>query len=127
MDLSEKNRVSPLLDGIVVGAPMSSRSGIQCSPAIRENTNEKYILKVISFPASQSSMDALLLTKAYKGPAEAMEYFKGLALDVQRDAQTLRELSELEGFCGYEGWQMVPMDKSRLGYEVFLLSPYKKT
>lgn len=125
--MSEKNRVSPLLDGIAVGAPMSSHNGIQCSPAIRENSNEKYILKVISFPASQSSMDALLLTKAYKGPAEAMEYFKGLAQDVQQDAQTLQELSELEGFCGYEGWQMVPMDKSRLGYEVFLLSPYRRT
>lgn len=125
--MSEKNRVSPLLDGIAVGAPMSSHNGIQCSPAIREDTGEKYIVKVISFPASQSSMDALLLTKAYKGPAEAMEYFKGLALDVQRDAQTLRELSGLEGFCGYEGWQMVPMDKSRLGYEVFLLSPYRRS
>lgn len=125
--MSEKNRVSPLLDGITVGAPMSSHNGIQCSPAIRENTNEKYIVKVISFPASQSSMDALLLTKAYKGPAEAMEYFKSLAQDVQQDAQTLRELSELEGFCGCEGWQMVPMDKSRLGYEVFLLTPYRRS
>jgi len=127
MDLSEQNRVSPLLDGIVVGAPMSRRNGVQCSPAIRENTDEKYIVKVISFPASQSSMDALLLTKAYKGPAEAMEYFKGLAQDVLREAESLQALSKLEGFCGYDGWQMVPMDKSRLGYEVFLLSPYRRS
>lgn len=125
--MSEPNRVSPLLDGMVVGAPMSSRPGVQCRPAIRENSDEKYIVKILSFPASQSSMDALLLTKAYKGPAEAMEYFKGLALDVQKDAQTLRELSALEGFCGYEGWQMTPMDNSRLGYEVFLLSPYRRS
>lgn len=125
--MSEPNRVSPLLDGMAVGAPMSSRSGVQCCPAIRENSDEKYIVKILSFPASQASMDALLLTKAYKGPAEAMEYFKGLALDVQKDAQTLRELSALEGFWGYEGWQMVPMDKSRLGYEVFLLSPYRRS
>ena len=44
--MSEQKPVSPLLDGFVVGNPMSTHNGIQCCPAIKENTNEKYIVKI---------------------------------------------------------------------------------
>ena len=77
--MSEQKPVSPLLDGFVVGNPMSDRNGVRCCPAIKENTNEKYIVKVISVPASQVQLDALLLTGAYKDPAEAMDYFREVA------------------------------------------------
>ncbi len=125
--MSEPKLISPLLDGFAIGAPMSSRSGVCCCPAIKENTDKKYIVKIISIPASQVQLDALLLTKAYKDPADAMEYFKSQADSILEEAAFLGKLSKLEGFLPYEGWQIAPMKKNELGYDVYLLSPYRRS
>ena len=125
--MSEQKLISPLLDGFTLGNPMSSRSGVRCYPAIKENTDKKYIVKVISIPASQVQLDALLLTGAYKDPADAMDYFKELSDGIVEEAEVLQKLSHLEGFLPYEGWQVEPMENGQLGYRVFLVSSYKRT
>ena len=125
--MSEQKPVSPLLDGFVVGNPMSDRNGVRCCPAIKENTNEKYIVKVISVPASQVQLDALLLTGAYKDPAEAMDYFRDVADGIVKEAELINTLSKLDGFLPFESWQIVPMEDGKLGYEVYLLSTYKRS
>lgn len=125
--MSELKLVSPLLDGFAVGNAISDRNGIRCYPAMKENSDNKYIIKVISIPASQVQLDALLLTKAYKDPGEAMEYFKELSEDIVREAKFLRKLSKLEGFLAFESWQVEPMEKNSLGYDVYLVSSYRQT
>lgn len=117
--------VSPLLDGFVIGDPMSSHDGVCCCPAMKEN--DKYIVKIISVPASQKQLDALLLTGAYKDAAAATAYFKDLADGIVKEAETLQQLSKLEGFLPYDSWQVVPMDDGKLGYQVYLVSPYKRS
>ena len=72
----EPNNVSPLLDGFTLGNPISEHHGVICCPAIKENTNKKYIVKVISVPARQAQFAALLLAGAYIDPGVAMEYFR---------------------------------------------------
>lgn len=109
-----------------MGDPMSVHDGIACCPAMKENSDEKYIVKIISTPASQVQLDALLLTGAYKDPAAAMEYFKAVADGIVKEAELLRKLSQLEGFVSYEDWQVEPMAEN-LGYQVYLLSPYRQT
>lgn len=106
---------------------MSSRSGVRCYPAIKENSEKKYIVKAISIPASSVQLDALLLTGAYKDPADAMDYFREQADRITEEAQTLQKLSRLEGFLPYEAWQVEPMENGRLGYRIFLVSSYKRT
>ncbi|MDD5864574.1 MAG: fibronectin type III domain-containing protein [Firmicutes bacterium] len=125
--MTEPELISPLLDGFAMGSPMSEHDGVSCCPAIKENSEEKYIVKIISVPASQVQMDALLLTGAYKDPASAMDYFKEVAADIEREAEFLQKLSKLEGFLPYDAWQTVPITRRRLGYEVYLVSPYKKS
>ena len=125
--MSEQKLVSPLLDGFVMGDPMSNHDGICCCPAMRENSEEKYIVKIISVPASQRQLDALLLTGAYPDAASATEYFKEVAEDVVKEAELLKQLSRLEGFLPYDNWQIVPMEGSNLGYQVYLISPYKRS
>ena len=125
--MSEQKLVSPLLDGFLIGEPMSDHDGIVCCPAIRENTEEKYIVKIISVPASQKQLDALLLTGAYPDAAAATDYFKEMAEGVVKEAELLKQLSKLEGFLPYEDWQVVPMEGSKLGYQIYLLSPYKRS
>ena len=125
--MSEQKLISPLLDGFAMGNPMSDHDGVRCCPAIKENTEKKYIVKIVSVPASQVQMDALLLAGAYKDPADAMDYYKELAEDVTKEAELLQSLSRLEGFLPYEGWQIEPITRRRLGYEVYLLSSYKRS
>ena len=125
--MSELKLVSPLLDDFVMGNPMSSHDGIRCCPAMRENTDEKYIVKVISIPESQVQLDALLLTGAYKDPAEATDYFKEVADSITAEVEILNTLAKLEGFLPYEGCQVVPMENGKLGYDIYLLSHYRRS
>ena len=122
--MSEPNLISPLLDGFSIGRAVSEHDGVRCYPALKENSDKKYIVKILSIPASQVQLDALLLTGAYSAPSAAMEYFKELADQVEKEAAALKTLSRVEGFLAYEGWQVVPM-KDRLGYEVYLLAGYR--
>lgn len=125
--MSEPKLVSPLLDGFVMGHPMSSHDGIACHPAMKEETGGKYIVKIISIPASQVQLDALLLTGAHKDPAEAMDYFREVADGIAGELEILNGLAKLEGFLPYEGFQIVPMEEGKLGYQVYLLSSYRRS
>lgn len=125
--MSDQNRISPLLDGFTLGNPMSSRSGVRCYPAIKENSEKKYIVKVISIPASQVQLDALLLTGAYKDPADAMDYFKEQANNIEAELQCLHQLSRLEGFLPFERWHVEPMENGQLGYRIFLIGSFKRS
>lgn len=110
-----------------MGAPMSNHDGVTCIPAMKDHSDEKYIVKVISIPASQVQLDALLLAGAYKDAASAMDYFKELSDGVIHEAECLKKLSKLEGFLPFERWQVVPMEKSKLGYQVYLVGTYKRS
>ena len=77
---------------------MSSHDGIICCPAIKENTDKKYIVKIISVPASQAQMDALLLAGAYKDPADAVNYFREMGEGILKEAELLKTLSKLARF-----------------------------
>lgn len=125
--MSEPKLISPLLDGFAMGNPMSDRNGVCCCPAIKENSDQKYIVKIISVPASQVQMDALLLTGAYKDPADAMDYYKEVADSIADEAEFLKTLSRLEGFLPYERWQIEPITRRRLGYQVYLVGSYKRS
>ena len=125
--MSEQKLVSPLLDGFQVGDPISSHDGVRCCPAIKENSDNKYIVKILSIPASQSQLDALLLAGAYQDAASALEYFKELADGVAKEIKLHQQLARLDGFVPCEAWQVVPMDDNQLGYEIYLLTPYHRT
>ncbi len=126
MELSDPKLISPLLDGFLMGQPMSDHHGVRCCPAIQADTDERYIVKVVSIPASQVQLDALLLTGACTSEQQAKEYFKELAQDVTDEINILRRLSKLEGFLPYQGTQVEEMDNG-IGYEIYLLSPYRRS
>ena len=88
--MSEPKNISPLLDAFTLGAPISEHHGVICCPAIRENSNKKYIVKIISVPATQSQFDAMLLSGAYKDPGDAMEYFLGNGEEILKEAEILK-------------------------------------
>jgi len=125
--LSELKNISPLLDGFTLGSPISEHHGVVCYPAIKENTNKKFIVKMISIPATQTQFDALMLAGAYKDPGDAMEYFRENGENLLQEAELLKRLSKVEGFLPFDGWQMEPITRRRLGYEVYLVGSYKRS
>ncbi len=124
--MSEPKLISPMLDNFVMGDPISEHNGVRCCPAIENETDNKYIVKIISTPASQAQLDALLLSGAYASVEAADDYFKSLAEGVVEEAKVLEKLSQLEGFFPYTNVQLTSMDEET-GYDVYLLSPYRKT
>lgn len=124
--MTEPKLISPMLDDFEIGGPISDHDGVVCCPAMRKNSDEKYIVKIISVPASQTKLDALLLTGAYPTKEEALQYFEELANEIVAEKKILDELSQLEGFVPYEDVQIVPKDDAT-GYDVYLLSDYRMT
>lgn len=124
--MSQPKLISPLLDNFLMGEPYSDHHGVRCCPAMKKDSDEKYIVKIISVPASQVQLDALLLTGAYPDKESAAEYFKELSDGVVAESKTLEKLSQLEGFVPFDACQVVEMDDGT-GYDVYLLSSYKKT
>lgn len=124
--MSEPKLISPMLDNFVMGDPISDRNGVRCCPAMENDTNNKYIVKIVSTPASQTQLDALLLAGVYENAEAADAYFKTLAEDIIEETRILERLSRLEGFLPYERTQLVPMGDAT-GYDVYLLSPYRNT
>lgn len=124
--MSDPKLISPMLDNFDMGAPITDRMGIRCCPAMKKDSDEKYIVKIVSIPASRVQLDALLLTGAYSDEASAQEYFKELSDAVAEEVKILNRLAQLEGFLPYEDIQIVPME-DQTGYDVYLLSPYKRS
>ena len=127
MNLSEPQLISPLLDGFVMGDPISSHDGVRACPAMQLETDKKYIVKIISLPATQSKLDALLLAGAFTDRASAVDYFRELADGVLEEAELLQKLSRHEGFVCFDAWQMVPMEDDETGFDIYLLSQYRPT
>lgn len=124
--MSEPRLISPMLDNFAMGAPISDHHGVRCCPAMQQGSDERYIVKVISIPASQVQLDALLLTGAYENTADALRYFKTLSNDVVEEVNILSKLSSLDGFVSFNDCQVVQME-NEVGYDVYLLSPYRRT
>ena len=124
--MSEVRLVSPMLDNFALGDAISNHNGVRCYPAMRTDSEERYIVKTISIPASQVQLDALLLTGAYPNAEAAKDYFKNLANGIRSEIQVLDKLSAQRGFLPYLNHQIVPMEDAT-GYDVYMLSPYKLT
>lgn len=124
--MSEASNSTLVLDELTIGDPISQHHGVKCCPAIREATDERYIVKILSIPASQVQLDALLLTGAYPTPAHALEYFRGRAEDVLQEVEILNRLHAMEGFLPYIHAE-IRQSEDNVGYQVYLVSPYKRS
>lgn len=124
--MSEPKIIMPLLENYIMGQPISDHHGVRCCPALLKDTEKKYIVKIISHPASQVQLDALLLTGICRDENDARQYFARQAEDTVAEATLLQKLSLLEGFKSYDSWQTEPMD-DQPGCDVYLLGEYCMT
>jgi hypothetical protein len=100
---------------------MSYHSGVTCYPAMRVDSDERYIVKTISVPASQLQLEALLLTGAYPDAESARAYYKDLTRGIRSEIEILDKLAARRGFLTFLSSQIVPMEEG-VGYEIYLLN-----
>ena len=110
--MSEPKIAQPLLEGLILGEPISDHHGVRCCPAIREDTNERYIVKIISIPAAQVQLDALRKMPCFRDvqvyrPGYAIEYdfFDPTQLDHTLESKVVKNLyfaGQVNGTTGYE-------------------------
>lgn len=124
--MSEPKLISPLLDNFIIGDPISDHNGVRCCPAMKKDSDDKYIVKIISVPASPTQLEALLLSGAYSTQEAALAYFNSIAKGITAEADILKELSDIEGFLQLEDYQIEPIADGS-GYDVYLLSTYRTT
>ena len=127
MKLSDAHTVSPLLDDFSLGKPFSSHNGITCCPAIHNVTKEKYILKRISVPESQDQVEAMLFTGACQDRAAAQAYYEESVHALEKEVALLQVLSKSRGFFPFTGSQTVAKENGEIGFDLYLLSPYRIT
>ena len=124
--MSEPKLISPLLDDYIMGAPINDHHGVRCCPAIKKDTEDKYIVKILSIPASSVQLDALLLTGAYPTTEAALDYFRELADNAVKEAELLQSLSMFEGFVSFDAWQIEPMEDGT-GFDIYFIGAYRST
>lgn len=122
--MSKCKLISPLLDDFIVGDAISHHNGVRCYPAMKNGEDSRYILKVISIPASSVQLDALLVSGAYQSREQVTAYFAQVTKDVENEVDILDRLAKMEGFVTYEGFQIVENETSS-GYDIYLLGTYK--
>jgi len=87
---------------------------------------DKYIVKIISTPASQTQLEALILSGAFPDKESALEYYRGVTDSIVEEITVLQKLSQLEGFLTLENHQVEAMDDGN-GFDLYMLSKYRNT
>ncbi len=124
--MSEPRLISPMLDNFLMGSSISEHHGVCCCPAMENDTNDRYIVKVISVPASPTQTDALILSGAFTDEDSALNYYKEISEEIAKEIDVLEKLSELEWFIPFKAHQLVPMESGK-GFELYILGEYKRT
>ena len=96
--MADAKTVSPLLDDFTLGSPFSSHKGIICCPAIHAVTKEKFILKQVSVPESQTQVNAMLLTGACADQTAAQSYYEDVTHGLEEEIRLLERLAQTRGF-----------------------------
>lgn len=118
-------KISPILDGFQLNDPIACREGMACYKATETQSEKQFALKVVSLPASDVQMNALIMTGAFSNRADANTYFMGQARGIMNEVKTLRYMATLGGFSDFDCVQVVPADRE-CGFDIYMLSPLQQ-
>lgn len=120
--MPELKMISPLLDQMQVEKEFSGHNG-RISYAMRHTgTKERFILKVLSVPASDSQVRALILSGAYPNEAAVHVYYGRVVSDIRSELSAGKKLAASGCFVGSVDYQILPKE-SGVGYDIYILYP----
>lgn len=124
--MSDTENLPHILDGLLIGEPISKRHGVVCCPAITAEDGLQHMVKTLSIPETQTHAEGLLLSGAYANTDEINHYYNELANGILQEADILQTLSSQGGVLPFMATEIVPM-QTGVGYQVYLLAPYRKS
>lgn len=123
--MSEIKPVSPLLDGMNVLDCFSDCGRSACYEVEHSESGEKYVLKHIPIPESETKTQALILTGAVANEAGAQAYYEDVANGIRREVIKLQSLSGHSCVASWSGYQVEP--REGVGFDIYLLMPYRSS
>lgn len=124
--MSEARLISPILDGLQLNDTIAHRDGSHTIAATEIDTGKEFVVKIVSVPASDAQMDALLKSGAFINRIEATSYFKEQARAILNEAKILRQMATSNQFLDYDCVQVVPSISCN-GFDIYLLSPRRES
>lgn len=125
IDTAELKLVSPLLDGMSVVECLNNVNGFACYLLQRETTGEKFVLKHISVPESETNVEALILTGAVSDREGARTYYRSVAQAQAVEVRNWQKLSGHDNLSVFTGFQLEEREGEQIGYDFYLLAPYR--
>ena len=121
--MSDLKMISPLLDGLQVEKETAEHNGRKSYILCRDSSEDRYVLKVISIPAADSQVRALILSGAYANEAAVHEYYGKVVDDIKAELNAGKKLADSGNFAGALDFQVETKD-SGVGYDVYILRPF---
>ena len=125
IDTAELKLVSPLLDGMSVLECLNNANGFACYLLKQDATGEKFVLKHISVPESDTNVEALILTGAVADREEAKAYYRRVAEAQAIEVRNWQRLAGHNNLSVFTGFQLEVREEDRIGYDFYLLAPYR--
>lgn len=113
--MSEFRMVSPLLDHMTVVRTETDSAGHEHIILKRENTEDRFVLKLLSVPESQSKAQALILSGAYADEKAVQDYYSRVVDEIRAELEQEKKLAEDGHFVALEGYQVEKSRTARSG------------
>lgn len=121
--MSEFRMVSPLLDHMSVVKTETDSAGHEHIILKRENTDERFVLRVLSVPESQSKAQALILSGAYADEEAVQAYYGRVVDEIRSELEQEKKLAEGGHFVALDGYQVEKKQNGEIGYDIYILCP----
>lgn len=121
--MSEFRMVSPLLDHMTVVRTETDSAGHEHIILKRENTEDRFVLKLLSVPESQSKAQALILSGAYADEKAVQDYYSRVVDEIRAELEQEKKLAEDGHFVALEGYQVEKKQNGEIGYDIYILCP----
>ena len=119
--MSALKMISPLLDQMAVEKETAANGSRSCY-ILRSTSGERFILKRLSIPASDSQIRALILSGAYPDEAAVHEYYGSVVAAIRAELDAGKALASSGCFAGAVSYQIEPKETG-VGYDVYILYP----
>lgn len=121
--MSDLKMISPLLDGMQVEKESAEHNGRTSYFLRRGSSEERFVLKVLSIPAADSQVRAMILSGAYADEAAVHEYYGKVVDDIKAELNAGKKLAASGCFAGALDYQVEPKE-SGVGYDIYILRPF---
>lgn len=121
--MSDLKMISPLLDGMQVEKEAAEHNGRTSYILRRSSSDDRFVLKVLSIPAADSQIRAMILSGAYADEAAVHEYYGKVVDDIKAELNAGKKLAASGCFAGALDYQVEPKD-SGVGYNIYILRPF---